>query len=425
MGKRVFNKKGLNKKDKYRNAFKGCDFLLKNSPEKKEVSSKMERFLVYEKTINGPATHAIVIGVGDYPHLVGGTKRLSKWNDSMGQLSSPPISARAFSDWLISAYNNPQRPLATVALLVSANTDLDYTPPGGRKVSPERVTMQNVDEAVISWKRRGDTNADNLLIFYFCGHGALAGTETSLLLEDFGADDDRPLRGAIDFRQFRLGMDKCRARQQIYFIDACRVASSAVLDSAGNYAGEPILTGSLRPVPGGPARQAPVFNSTLAGTSAYARENQVSLFTEALLRALAGAADDADADEKWRVKTTNLSQGINDLLMRAAEKGVAIHQTNSTDELAVFTLHELTGDPLVPVFVGCEPQQANRECELSYTSVALSRKLGPGDASGWDLDLTPGPYTFVAESLTDPSRRGERQREIRPPSRRVRVEVVP
>jgi hypothetical protein len=382
----------------------------------------MKRFLVHENERNGPATHAMIIGVGQYPHLVGGSGPLSRFNDGMGQLSSPPLSVRAFSDWLISTYNNPGKPLATVAMLVSDANDQGYTPPGGGPVALERATLPNAEAAINEWIDRGETNPDHLLIFYFCGHGALAGTEASLLLEDYGADDRKPLRGAVDFRQFHLGMDKCAARYQVYFIDACRVATSAVLD-AQNYSGDPIIYGSIRPPVNQAPRHAPVFYSTLSGALAHSRPNEASFFSESLIRAFHGAADNPDADAKWRVNTTNLHQGIDALLKHAGRLGLPTQQTNLTDHLSEFLLHELTGEPLVPVFVGCKPEDHNPRAELSYSVAAVQTTVGPGQPWGWDLSLHPGTYTFVATSLVDPSSKGEAQREIRPVCREIQVEV--
>lgn len=402
--------------------------------KKRQVRQFTDRFLVFEKDVQGPRTHALIIGVGKYPHLCGGTphRKPSKWNDGMGQLTSSPISARKFADWIITDYRNSEHPLATVALLISDKASQSYTPPGGNPVEIEPATMRNVKPAVLKWKRRGDESPDNLLLFYFCGHGALTGSEASLMLEDFAANDDCPLDGAIDFRNgLWLGMDKCAARQQVYFIDACRVATSAVLD-AHRSMGNPIVYGSQRPVRniqdayGNPRlRMAPVYYSALAGAMAYAREGQVSQYTEALLRALGGSADNAEADEKYRVDTAMLNRGIDFLLRRAVEKGDAkIHpQVNEVDHAPVFTLHELAGPPIVPVAVGCDPEVENREAELYYTNGVDTSPTIPGSESGWDVELTPGSYMFVASTLSLPTKRGQKQQEIRPPFRRVKVEV--
>ena len=92
--------------------------------------AKASPFLVYENPIPaGPATHAIVIGVGDYPHLNGGAERKTQDHENMGQLTSPPVSARQFASWLIESFHHPAKPLATVSLMLSPRFDRLLTTP--------------------------------------------------------------------------------------------------------------------------------------------------------------------------------------------------------------------------------------------------------------------------------------------------------
>jgi hypothetical protein len=79
----------------------------------------MDRILVHSVDAHEAATHAIVIGVSTYPHLVESTGRLTSRDEGMGQLSSPAPSARAPASWLIEKLQDPGKPLAKVALLVS------------------------------------------------------------------------------------------------------------------------------------------------------------------------------------------------------------------------------------------------------------------------------------------------------------------
>ncbi len=66
----------------------------------------------------GPGTHALVIGVGGYPHLDGGTGTLIEdplQYGNLGQLTSPPRSALAFANSLYeSVHANWKAPLATI-----------------------------------------------------------------------------------------------------------------------------------------------------------------------------------------------------------------------------------------------------------------------------------------------------------------------
>ena len=240
----------------------------------------MDRFVVHEKAVDGPATHALLVGVGRYPHLVGGDdpNRYPE-HGGMGQLSSPPLSALAFAKWLAEHCKHPDKPLASVALLASGLGGPTFTHPAtGAAREVEEPTFAHLEEAVKEWKARGDTDAGNLMLFYFCGHGISDGTELSLLLQDYGEDPDAALGSALDFRRFRLGMERCKARQQCFFIDACRVVDSNVVNAAG-YAGKPILEPTTTRDRTLDLREEHVLYSTFSGTVAQARVDKVSLFT--------------------------------------------------------------------------------------------------------------------------------------------------
>ena len=64
-----------------------------------------------------PGTHALLMGVGKYPHLTGGDGPSSKAADGMQQLSSPS-PARAIADWLLTEYRIPDKRLASHPLLL-------------------------------------------------------------------------------------------------------------------------------------------------------------------------------------------------------------------------------------------------------------------------------------------------------------------
>jgi len=83
-----------------------------------------------------PGTHAVVIGIGRYPWLVGGkAKPRFAQNDGMAQLTSPPASARAFATWLLETYENPEAPLVSLdlggAIMAAATDMISYMDFGG------------------------------------------------------------------------------------------------------------------------------------------------------------------------------------------------------------------------------------------------------------------------------------------------------
>jgi len=386
----------------------------------------MDPFLVYHKENLKPAAHALIIGVGDYPHLLQGDGRLSEeWHEGMGQLVSPPLSAGEFASWLIRNFCNQKTPLGSVALLLSGEQAEAFHSPTGETIHVERANLDNVKSAAKAWFDRGNTDEQNMLLFYFCGHGIATGADTSLLLENYAADDEAPLAGALDFRKFHLGLERCAARKQIFFVDACRVASPTVIETC-DYGGDPIFHPGRRREPGRPPRLAPVLYATLAGEAAYARAGQISQYTEALLRAFDSAADDDGEDERWRVYPENLNRCINQILKREAEKGADILQVNSADFLTTFTFHELPGEPHVPVVVSCYPEYFHNRAILSSNKESNHEDAedhGPGSIHGWDLCLGVGSYTFKAKISNGSEREVQKSRVIRPVFRRVEVRI--
>ncbi|MEM1324271.1 MAG: caspase family protein [Bacteroidota bacterium] len=381
----------------------------------------MAAYLVQEAITNGPATHAIVIGVGTYPHLAGGAQRLTASNDGMGQLTSPPVSARAFADWLIHSYHNPTKPLASVALLLSEPASSSFKNTATNiEHSVTRADIFNVKAALREWKNRGDSHPDNLLIFFFCGHGIAQGPDTSLLLADYGAVEANVLEGAIDFKTFQEAMKRqCAAKQQLFFVDACRVSSDTLIEKT-NYVGDPILIG-----PGMGRSITPIFYSTLAGEQAFGRVNAPSYFTEKLLKALNGAGAHNQYDD-WRVSTSRLKDAIDAFMNRATQDGAQKVQIPIAEELLNFDFHFLKTAPMIEVRVQCKPVNATRAAQLSCESTngsALRKERAQLSERPWDVIVPVGEYQFSAHFANGNFQNGQQTRYVTPPSPIVNLNV--
>jgi hypothetical protein len=374
--------------------------------------------------VAGPATHAIVIGVGAYPHLVGGKRgQLTPSNEGMGQLTSPGPSARAVADWLISNLNDENKPLATVALLLSeAKPERYRNPRSGREHAVKPAVMANVKPAVREWKDRAQD--DDRVLFYFCGHGIAAGTRASLLLADFGEEKDDVLAGAIDFTRLLQGLEHCKARQQCFFIDACRANSETALGAEG-YMGNPIVKPDAfsLPVPAPPPRIAPVYYSTVLGQDAYGIPGARSPFTDSLLRSLAGAGSDRREGD-WRVSTTGLQGALDFLMAQAFPPGSPRAQVPNSNSLSTFYFHYLAAEPEATVFVSCRPNEATGLAELAYQSEGAAAQARPGPSSeAWELALVAGDYEFSAHFPGGGYANAAKKLFVDPPYQKVPLEV--
>jgi hypothetical protein len=330
------------------------------------------------------------------------------------------VSARAFATWFRKDFSHPDIADRTLDLLLS-DAGGDTFDAGNGPVPVERATKANVEQAIHRWVARGDEDEDSLLVFFFCGHGLGKGKQTVLLLEDFGSlPGTQSLTRAIDFDGFVLGMDQCAARRQCFFIDACRVGTPFALNTL-DYFGDPVMIPGARVI--NRTRSAPVFYSAVPGTAAYGRAGQPSFFTAALLNAFKGAGAD-DATGSWRVETEVLHRGIRVHLQRAVAGTGAGNQLTLTDGMAdSFTLHQLMGDPIVPVEVTCVPGSHNATAQLSVSGGAGPLQVPAVPSGSWQLDLALGTYSFEVV-LPPPAPAPEPvERRIAPHFRFVEVEV--
>lgn len=294
---------------------------------------------------DGPGTHAIVIGVGAYPNLVGGDGIVvPALAEGMGQLTSPPLSAVALADWLAASHNDPAAPLASVDLLVSAGDGpFVHVAADGTETKVATPTHDEIVAALRAWKERGQAHGDGVLMFFFCGHGVTRAFDTALLARDYAADAEQPFAGAIWFEGMKQGMRSCAAKRQLYFVDACRVGSENLLRD---------FTAPLDPVfsargPYTAGQAQATYYATTSGQPAYGIPGRPSVFTANLLMGLGGMGANDDRGD-WRVDTTKLQRALGELAGDfASPEQFGLPPPVGGDQ-SLFEFHTLPGPPAVP-----------------------------------------------------------------------------
>jgi hypothetical protein len=376
-----------------------------------------------------PGTHLLLIGVGSYPHLNGGSAppaKLFQRHMNMGQLSSPPLSAMEFALWFVdpaAGFNNPERPLRSLAMLCSAPQALEWSPAAGAKQAVAPATMANATQAITDWIARASRHEENLALLYFCGHGLSFGeTQNSLLLEDFGSNALKPMGHAIAFDELRMGlMQQCAARYQCHFIDACRTLPSRdFVDQYGTDTGDAVVAGGLSKKLRN--KVAPVFFATGLASAAYGLADQASLFAQGMLRSFRGVGS-RDADDHWDVNVPAMAEGIN--------KGVESlsFQTQPQycqprDTGQPLLLHRLRSEPEVIVKVSTRDDTLMTKAVLACTSVATAkRQQREPHAVPWWVPLPLGAYNFEALAADNLANiLGQRSnKHVSPPGAEVRL----
>lgn len=384
----------------------------------------MSDYVIYKNqdrlNSRNPTAHAIVIGVGEYYYLSGGRSgRVTRLDGGLQQLSSPPESAKTFTKWLLEEFNNPEKPLATVSLLISEkNGPSTFEHPKlPNPVTPEEATIENVEEAVQEWINFGNLNEDNIVLFFFCGHGVARGLEgLTLLLADYGKKDIRPMKGAIDFAALHRGMAQCKASEQCYFIDACRKVSDIATGTTNT--GNPIIQDNQNRPYSSDWNNA-VFYSTLGGEAAYGRINKPSFYTEELIKGLNGTgSNNRNADGKWRVSTGNLNIAIHHGLSLRGKK-IKKPMTRQV----YFEFHELKQDPIALAIVYCDPRSDNSLATFYCKQNDINVNSRPPNEGDWEVIVPYGHYDFIAQIGM---RKGQKlNKSILPPYQYIKIEVAP
>ncbi|HEX6301497.1 MAG TPA: caspase family protein [Acidimicrobiia bacterium] len=319
------------------------------------------------------------------------------------------MSARAVADWLVTEYNDPVKPLATLSLLLSEQQSSKYRNPStGQVHDVVRATAPNVLAAVKNWYERADADANHRTIFYYCGHGTAQGTDTALILADFCGQPMNELDGALDFGKLYAGMERIKASEQVYFVDACRASTDTLIEAA-DFAGQVALTPKKRD-PTLPKRLAALYYAALAGDLAYGLPGQPSLFTGNLLKSLRGAASAQDPAQPgvWKVDTAEMKKAIDYFMNRPIEKGEQVPvQVASVGELATIFFHTIPGIPNVPVFVGCDPEADNATVDFACHRNGVSvdtrpmAQIDPAKPEAeWEIELPAGDgYMFSATKV--------------------------
>ena len=327
-----------------------------------------------------PRTHALVIGVSDYRNLdtgVGATFGL-------GKLEAPVPSATAFADFLLNEYDNPAAPLSTVEFLVSGG---QYKAQNSPAVAVEEPLFKNIKDAFDQWYELCDQSADNVGIFYFCGHGFDPGTMT-LLSQDFGVDQNNIWSQAIDFDTTYWAMVDNKAIAQCYFIDACREKPIETLYGR-NFKPTPLRTSATLK---GKGRAAPTLKAAIDGRKALApRNGLVSYFTQGLLHSFRNIAG-YDNGMDWLVSTDSIVQCMLNVMRRTTlQDGTTVPCTPFGEYNVVRDLHRMPKPPRVLASVKMSQDDAHAGAQMSLVGTEVFKWAWPAPWP-WLLEIPMDTY---------------------------------
>ena len=333
--------------------------------------------------VDGPATHALVVGVSRYQHLPEKPGDRSPTDPKrttygLGQAKTPATAALRIAEWIRDTYNMPDAPKASIRLLLSPSDFEREEVEGMADLGPDVLpaTRNHVEEAVDDWAAACEEDDENVAILYAAGHGIeLTKDEGGIvLLEDFGERPKSPLTHSLDIGRLRNGMaGHPMAQRQFYFVDACRVPPKEIGDIDTQGAGVTFDS----PNKGAPECSATYF-SAAPSTEAFGQEIAGTVFSQALIECLEGLAVRHKANGKWYCSTTEMIHAIEERVPELAEKLGVQQDAVSGGTTRHRAMHVLEEPPVVPLEIWVNPDDAAPFCRAALREPGCDPLLDDG-----------------------------------------------
>jgi len=350
-----------------------------------------------------PGIHILLVSVTEYFHLPGGNKRQFAYGQGFQVLDAPDHSCKALGDWFYQGkLAHPTLPIKSIDMIAS-KVKL-------QGAAIEKPTFANVSRAINRWHDLGELSEDNLLIFYFCGHGLMDGVTThSLLCADFGANNNGPFDHAVYYEGLERGMRANRAKKQVFMLDICRRTDTEITNRFRGPGGDVI--GRLPPADITDVSQSVIW-ATSGGAQAWSRDKSPSVFAQAFIKAFDGGAATDDPTMPGVFASVASIRTATAAWIKALGQAAQEPQVSQPTGRE-FPLHRFT-NVKIPVFVRCDPQNrtngANLSCWEQGRRLRSSKAGRPFDF--WHIDLPHGTYTFKA---SHPLGNGQISKLVHPP----------
>lgn len=359
----------------------------------------MSLFWPHAVADDGPRLHALVVGVGAYPHLNGGGRTPTPALSTLGQLASPVPTALHVARWLAGDYTNDACPLGSVDLLLSPAQDVER--PDGTTMPVEAATLQALENAAERWFTRCDSHEDNIAFLYFSGHGLQGNPNNNQLLlpADVGESTANPWRNLVDFDGTRLGMRKCKADTQLFFIDACNEYSTDTLGQL-DVSGQALVSGGDF---GDRVRTVATYRAARAGRQAFAPTGGgLTYFAQVLFEALRGIGATLSREtETPEINTYYLGGVLDDLKHDLFDPETADRLSwDPHPEGARAVIHQPPA-ALVRTTLRCDPETRELDAAFRLARGMEEYRSPRGDHRPWVHEVRPGDWTAEATFSDD------------------------
>jgi hypothetical protein len=330
--------------------------------------------------IQGPAFHALIIGVSNYeffPEATQGFPRRDKVTLGLTKLKTPAAGAFRVARWLRDNYWHPTVQWKTIRLLLSPSDEEKANELAALEKPVPPATAAEVKKALDEWQADCTGNRDGIAFLYAAGHGIRWNLYDSLvLLEDFGTPR-RFLNETIDLEKCVESMrGSDLPRTQFYFSDACKVDT----DEADSWKRGPQPGTPLAPDPSPSSNAlicAPLYCAAYPGQRAIGYRGQGTYFAQGLVECLDGfgwtppeeAAAAGSPDSYYRITHLELARRLQQRVKAIAKVNGDVQNTTlgGTIPSESSVLCAANGIPKAPFQLTVSPSLAAPEVRADLT----------------------------------------------------------
>lgn len=355
--------------------------------------------LVFHDDAVRVGTHVLVVGVGHYPTFPG----YIPGQNSAGQIDSAEIGAQHVANWFLSKFHNPDKPLASVRILLSNDHGNEWAS-GDKVQNVAAATSDNFIAAYDGWMADGDAHPGSTLVLYFGGHGIGSMEDHSMICANYNVEPRRRMEGAVDYNNVVWSTaTRSKCSHVWIFVDSCR--STELPQVVNGEYGRKVDTaaGPIGKI-GGP--KISTFFATAPGGEAHGNAGLPSFFAEAVVKAFESNAFDQRNGRDWACFTDVAFRAISKQLERIyvreefdlATQPLPNHWSADSDTF----LHCLPAgrSPSMMVEISCHPASDNASHTIFWTQGSEEIIQQPA-GQVWRTDLIPGHYSFGAIDIDD------------------------
>lgn len=359
-------------------------------------------------------THVMIVGVSAYD------------SPDIKPVDIAVHGARAFAEWVLTGFENPDRPLGSIEFLNSPlPAQGDWKPSaasaarlgltGNDATLPtEPALFDNIQAAFDAWMARAGTSADNAALLYFSSHGIL---KSQLMLCPQDGQLPGTSRGAKNLIapvSTRYNLLNRAPNIQCYFLDACSEPEYSIAKNNEEVPARALAQAANAAF--NVVSDASIFIGSCAGTMAYGPANEAPFFTQELIRCLQKRGGDSltgyekittnwlrdtlDAAGRYRKEVERLPIGFSYTVVGQNTMSAQLCQAGTLEEAFVNVRCEPAAAMQGTLYVKTGPDRVNRPAARAEEWYALVPH-GSGIA-GVDFQGQPFADTFATFETVPP-----------------------